>query len=165
MNTLMIIWHSRTLASKQAANCAYQGALHVQRELQQNHSILFIPAENVQAQQLLQANAYLFCAPENLGSLSGIMKEFFDRHYYTALGKIEGRPYSAIISAGTDGQGALTQLKRICTGWRLNEQIPSQIFSFRAETEKDILTLKTLTEQQQQIAWEMGATLYALISD
>ena len=31
------------------------------------------------ARQVLRADGYIFCAPENLASVSGEMKEFFDR--------------------------------------------------------------------------------------
>ena len=52
---------------------------------------------------LLASGGFLFCAPENLASLSGEMKEFFDRCYYGALDRIQGLPYACAISAGSDG--------------------------------------------------------------
>ena len=44
---------------------------------------------------------------------------FFDRTYYAALDRIAGRPYAALICAGSDGQNAARQVECICTGWRL----------------------------------------------
>ena len=47
-------------------------------------------AANAGVDDLLASGGFLFCAPENLASLSGEMKEFFDRCYYGALDRIRG---------------------------------------------------------------------------
>ena len=44
------------------------------------------------------------------------MKDFFDRTYYAALDRINGRPYATLICAGSDGQNAARQIARIATG-------------------------------------------------
>ncbi|MFV9472981.1 flavodoxin family protein [Advenella sp. RU8] len=159
--TLLIIWHSRTHAARQAAQAAYESACKIRQELGQSDEIIMLHANETTLDVLLQADAYLFCAPENLASLSGAMKEFFDRFYYDLLGNIEGRPYSAIITAGSDGQGALRQLQRICTGWRLNEKVKPIILNTASQTKEEILAPKTLTAEQLAKAAEVGSTLYA----
>ena len=82
---------------------------------------------------VVKADGLLFCAPENLATVSGEMKEFFDRIYYDMFewdrdkppeGRDEvsvllGRPCGVAIAAGSDGQGARAQIERICTGLRL----------------------------------------------
>jgi multimeric flavodoxin WrbA len=40
----------------------------------------------------LNAHGYVFVTPETLGSMAGLMKDFFDRTYYAALDQINGRP-------------------------------------------------------------------------
>ncbi len=159
--TLLIIWHSRTHAARLAAQAAYDSACNTRQELDQQDEIIMVHANEVTLDQLLQANAYLFCAPENLASLSGAMKEFFDRFYYDLLDNVEGRPYSAIITAGSDGQGALRQLQRICTGWRLNEKVSPIILNTASQTKEEILAPKTLSAEQLAQAAEVGSTLYA----
>lgn len=124
------------------------------------------PARILRADQagpddLLAADGYLFCAPENLASLSGEMKEFFDRCYYPVLGRIEGRPYAQMICAGSDGQGAARQLARIATGWRLREVQPPLIVNTSAQTPADILAEKHLSEAQLAPCVELGAALGA----
>lgn len=161
MKKLLVIWHSRTQTAYQAAQAAAQGAKRVQEELEQQHQIDLVHVEQVSLEQLLDADAYLFCAPENLASLSGAMKEFFDCFYYDLLDKIQGRYYSAIISAGSDGQGALRQLQRICTGWRLQEKVTPIIINTQSQTPEEIMAPKTLTAEQVQAAEELGATLSA----
>ena len=59
--------------------------------------------------------------------MAGLMKDFFDRCYYPALGRIEGRPYAVMVCAGSDGSGAARQIERICTGWRLKAVAPALI--------------------------------------
>jgi multimeric flavodoxin WrbA len=62
-----------------------------------------IRAIDAEPQDVLSADAYLFATPENLASMSGLMKDFFDRNYYAALDRIHGRPYAALICAGSGG--------------------------------------------------------------
>ena len=70
---------------------------------------------------LLWADAVAFGTPENFGHLSGGMKDFLDRTYYPAQGRIEGLPFAVFISAGNDGRGALEALRRIVRGFPLRE--------------------------------------------
>lgn len=147
---LAIIWHSRTGASAALATAAGQGA--------GEHGRL-IPAEQVQAADLLAAAGYLFIAPENLGALSGAMKELFDRCYYPVLGQLEGRPYATIIAAGSDGRGAQAQLDRIVTGWRLRRVAEPLIVNLAAQTSAEILALKQVPPDQLAAASALGEAL------
>lgn len=162
---LLLIWHSRTDAARQLAEQAEEGALHVLKELGETEQVCIkrLHCDQVQAQELRDSHAYLFCAPENLASLSGAMKECLDRNYYEVLDQLNGRPYSALISAGSDGQGAQRQLERICTGWRLELAAPTRIFNFHAQTPESILAPKTLSEEQIAQAREAGGHLAALL--
>ena len=66
---------------------------------------------------LLWAHGLLLGTPENFGYMSGAMKDFFDRTFYAVEGKIAPLPYSVFISAGNDGTGALTAIRRIAKGY------------------------------------------------
>ena len=68
---------------------------------------------------LLQARGLLLGTPENFGYMSGALKNFLDRTYYPAQGKISGLPYAVFISAGNDGSGALRSIERIARGYPL----------------------------------------------
>ncbi len=81
--------------------------------------IRLLPAPGAEAADLLEADGYIFGTPENLAAMAGLMKDFFDRTYYSALDRINGRPYATLICAGSDGYNAARQVGRIATGWRL----------------------------------------------
>lgn len=164
--TLQIIWHSRTGASQQLASAAQRGAQDALTTLEvtETHQVRSTVATAVSLKQLLHAQAFIFCAPENLASLSGEMKAFFDRHYYAAIEQLNGRPYSTIISAGSDGHNALKQLQKICTGWRLDEAYPPYVCMLGAQTAEQIWAPKQLNQEQLAPAYELGANLAALIA-
>lgn len=147
---LAIVWHSRTGAARAMAEAAAGGAGEAAR---------LIRAEDVTPQDLLAAQGYLFACPENLGSMSGAMKEMFDRCYYPLLGRVEGRPYASLIAAGSDGHGAQAQLDRIVTGWRLKRVAEPLIVNLAAQSEEAILAPKTVPSGELATCAELGAAL------
>lgn len=147
---LLIAWHSRTGGTEALARAAWEGAA--------GHARL-VPASQVSPDELLAARGYLFACPENLASLSGSMKEMFDRCYYPVLGRIEGRAYATIIAAGSDGEGAQRQLDRIATGWRLKRVAEPFIGRFDAQTPEAILAPKTAPTAALAHCRHLGAML------
>jgi NAD(P)H-dependent FMN reductase len=150
---LLIVWHSRTGASEQMAHAAHEGACEAAP------GSLLLCANEVSADVLLAAAAYLFVCPENLGSMSGLMKEMFDRTYYDVLGRIEGRAYASIIAAGSDGQGAQRQLDRILTGWRLRRVADPMIVNFAAQTPEAIVASKQVDDNTLNSCQDLGQGL------
>ena len=67
---------------------------------------------------LLWCDGLLLGTPEHFGYMSGALKDFFDRTYYPAEGRTEGRPYALFVSAGNDGRGTAAAVARIATGYR-----------------------------------------------
>lgn len=120
---------------------------------------VLIRGEEGRIEQLLEAGGYLFVCPENLASMSGAMKEMFDRSYYPLLGRIEGRPYATAIAAGSDGRGAQAQIDRIVTGWRLKRVAEPLIVNVDAQTPAEILAEKTVAAKDLDRCRELGAAL------
>src|SRR3954463_4225808 len=114
MKTLLIVFHSLTGGTRQMAEAAARGA-----EAQAEVNVRLLRAVEAQPADVLAADSYIFATPEMLAAMSGLMKDFFDRTYYPALERINGRPYAILICAGSDGQNAARQIERIATGWRL----------------------------------------------
>ncbi|UUV06101.1 flavodoxin family protein [Ruegeria sp. YS9] len=154
MAQLLIVYHSRTGGARQMAEAAAEAA-------RGEANTKLVPADQAGPVDVLAADGYIFCAPENLAAISGLMKEFFDRCYYPVLGKIEGRPYAQMICAGSDGQNAARQIARIATGWRLKEVQPPLIICTQAQTPEAILARKAIPEDELDRCREIGSALAA----
>lgn len=156
MKSLLIVYYSRTGGSLQLAEASRDGAVEAG-----DIELRYLAASDAMPDDLLAADGYIFACPENLAAIAGVMKAFFDRSYYEALGRIEGRPYAALICAGSDGQNAANQLERIATGWRLKRVADTLIVNVQAETPEDILAEKTIADVELTKARDIGATLAA----
>lgn len=118
-----------------------------------------LKAEEAEPELLASAAGYIFVCPENLASMSGAMKEMFDRCYYPLLGKIEGRPYATAIAAGSDGHGAQAQIDRIVTGWRLRRVAEPLIVNLGAQDPQAILAVKKVPAKELAQCRDLGAAL------
>jgi len=149
---LAIVWHSRTGAAQAMAMAAREGAVLA-------GGVTCTPAHEAQPDLMLAAAGYIFACPENLGTVSGEMKEFFDRCYYPLLGRIEGRAYATLTAAGSDGRGAVTQIDRIVTGWRLRRVAPPVIVNLAAQTPEAILAPKIISQADREMCHDLGRSL------
>src|SRR5688572_10389330 len=156
MKELLIVFHSMTGGARQMALAAERGAA-----IESDVKARLLPAAQARADDVLRADGYLFVTPENLAAMSGVMKDFFDRTYYAVLDRIAGRPYAALICAGSDGENAARQIARIATGWRLKAIAPPLIVCTRAQTPERILAPKTIAAEELARCEEAGAALAA----
>ena len=118
MKNLLIVYHSRSERTGRMAGAAYEGARH---EDVSGVAVKRLLCHDAGAQDLLEAHGLLLGTPENFGYMSGAMKDFFDRTFYAVEGKIAPLPYAVFISAGNDGTGALTAIRRIARGYPFTE--------------------------------------------
>ncbi len=156
MKTLLIVFHTMTGGSQQMAEAAARGASR-----EPDMRVRVLPAREAGPDDVLQAQGYIFVTPENLASMSGIMKDFFDRTYYAALDRVVGRAYATLVCAGSDGENAVRQIDRICTGWRLRKAAEPVIVCTHAQTPEKILAFKTIPSGELQRCEEVGAALAA----
>ena len=141
---------------------AYAAAQSARKEPELSTRVMH--ARDAGAADVLAADGYLFATPENLAAMSGLMKDFFDRSYYAALERLNGRPYATLICAGSDGTQAAAQIERIATGWRLRAVAPPLIVCTHAQSPEAISTPKTIPAEDIARCEELGATLAAGIS-
>jgi multimeric flavodoxin WrbA len=154
MKTLLIVYHSMTGGTLMMAQAAAAGA-----RTEPAMQVSLLRAADAQAADLLNASGFIFATPENLAAMSGMMKDFFDRTYYAALDRLNGRPYATLICAGSDGRSAAQQIERIATGWRLKPVADPIIVCTHAQTAEEILRPKHIPERDLKLCEELGATL------
>lgn len=156
MKTLLIVYHSMTGGTEQMANAIAAGAA-----AEPGLKVRVLHATKVQPDDVIDADAYAFASPENLAAISGLMKDFFDRCYYPALDRINGKPYVAVVCAGSDGQNAARQMERIATGWRLRPVADTLIACTHAQTPEQILAPKVIEAADLLRCRELGTLLGA----
>lgn len=156
MKTLLVVHHTMTGGTLQMAQAAATGASG-----EPSVHVRLLSANDAGPADVLGADGYLFATPENLAAMSGLMKDFFDRTYYPALDRVNGRPYASLICAGSDGQNAARQIERIATGWRLKRVAPPLIVCTHAQTPEAILRPKRIGPEDLQQCEELGAALAA----
>src|SRR5271168_2876863 len=154
MKTLLIVYHSMTGGTLQMAQAAAAGA-RSEPALQ----VSLLCAGDAGAADVLDADGYIFATPENLAAMSGKMKDFFDRTYYAALDRLNGRPYATLICAGSEGRNAAQQIERIATGWRLRPIAEPIIICTQAQSAEAILRPKHIDPGDLKLCEELGATL------
>ena len=159
MKTMLIVYHSMTGGTKQMADAAAPGA-RTEPEL----TVSLLRAAEAGPADVLAADGYLFATPENLAAMSGLMKDFFDRTYYAALDRLNGRPYATLVCAGSDGRQAAAQIERIATGWRLSAVADPVIVCTHAQAPEAILRPKQISRGDLERCEEIGATLAAGIA-
>jgi multimeric flavodoxin WrbA len=156
--TLLVVFHSMTGGTRQMAEAAAGAAQD------QGVAVRLLEARDATGEDVLGADGYIFATPENLAAIAGMMKDFFDRTYYAALGRIEGRPYAVMICAGSDGSNAARQVARIATGWRLRPVAEPLIVCTQAQTPEAILAPKAIGGEDLARCADLGATLAAGIA-
>ena len=155
---LLVVWHSFTGATAAMVEALVQGARESAGDAVQ---VIALRAADAGADDVLAADAVVFATPETLASMSGAMKDFFDRSYYPLLGRCEGKPYALLVCAGSDGQPTIAQLRRVGLGLRLKEVAEPVLVCTQAQTAEAIVAGKTLPEEQLARGRELGALLAA----
>lgn len=155
------------------ADAMEAGALAAAREMEMPLHFHKVRAADATADDVLQADGYLFCCPENLASTSGEMLEFFHRTYYTAFttsasgdesSVLTGRPYGLAIAAGNDGSAAARQVERICTGWRLRKVCESFVHrNGLIQTKEHICASKVCSAVASERCQETGGLVAATV--
>jgi len=115
---LLIVAHAPSPNTLTLRNAVAQGAGHEDIE---NVEVTVLAPLDAGPDDVLACDAILLGTTENLGYMSGALKDFFDRSYYPCLEKTQGLPFAYYIRAGHDGTGTQRAIASITTGlsWKL----------------------------------------------
>lgn len=151
MKTLLVVYHTHGVKTAAMAQAVERGALDALRQAQAENEVRVIVKRCAEAgpQDVLAADALVLGTPENFGYMSGMMKDFLERIFYACEGRVNGRPYALVVSAGQDGSGAIASVERIVAGLRLRK------------AREPILALREVTPEILSRCEELGATLAA----
>jgi multimeric flavodoxin WrbA len=114
MRELLIVYHSQSGNTARLAEATLRGAQRngtVRVRLQR--------AFDATLEDLLDCDGVVFATAEYNGYMSGALKDFFDRTYEPARGRVSGKPYAVVVSAGNDGTFANQYIERISRGYEL----------------------------------------------
>ena len=109
---LLIVYHSQSGNTERLANAVREGAAEInaiETRLQR--------AFDTSIEDLAGCAGLLLGTPENFGTMSGAVKDFFDRTFYPLENQLTNLPYGIFISCGNDGRGAVREIQRIAQGY------------------------------------------------
>ena len=107
MKQLLIVYHTRGVKTTQLAEAVAKGAAG-----ESGVAVRLLHCSDAGPNDVLEADALVLGTPENFGYMSGMMKDFLERIFYECEGKVAGRPWALLVSAGQDGTGAISSVER-----------------------------------------------------
>ncbi len=147
MAKILIIFHSQTRNTERMAKAVAEGAGSIE-----NTEVVLKHARDATLEDLIQADGLAIGTPENFGYMSGMIKDFFDRTFYPAQGKVFRKPYVVFVSAGNDGTGAVRSIERIAIGYQFKKVY------------EPVISKGKLTEETLEKCRELGKTLSGGVS-
>ncbi len=112
---LLIVAHAPSANTERLRDAVIEGA---RSDEYPNVTVAALSPFDAGPQDVLAAGAIILGTTENLGYMSGALKDFFDRCYYPCLEKTQGLPYCLYVRAGQDGTGTRRGVESIATGLR-----------------------------------------------
>jgi multimeric flavodoxin WrbA len=113
----LIVAHAPSDNTRALRDAVLRGATHADIEAVE---VRCKPPLEAGPEDVLAADAIILGTTENLGYMSGALKDFFDRSYYPVLELKQGLPCALYIRAGMDGTGTRRAVESIVTGLRWN---------------------------------------------
>jgi multimeric flavodoxin WrbA len=107
------VYHSRSGGTEALADAAIAGATSDEID---GVDVRVRKAFDATVDDVRWCNGIVLGTPENFGYMSGALKDFFERIYYTLLEETRGLPYALFVKGGHDGEGAIRSVEKIITG-------------------------------------------------
>ena len=110
---VLIVYASQSGHAQSLADALERGARSGGAEVRKLHGTL------AGIDDLLWCRALAVVTPENFGYMAGAVKDFFDRTFEPAQGRVSNLPYVLAVRAGNDGTFARAAVERIARGYPL----------------------------------------------
>jgi multimeric flavodoxin WrbA len=160
MPRLLVVHHSPTRSTGALLEAALAGAGDPAIE---GVEVVARPALSATADDVLAADGYLLGTTANFGYMSGALKHFFDSTFLAVGGRLEGlpdgdgpstagRPFGLYVHGRYDTVGAVRSVLSIVGGLRW------------AQAAEVLDVMGDVTDEDREAAYELGATLSALLS-
>lgn len=111
--SVLIVYASQSGHAQSMADAVERGALAEGGEVRKLHGT------SAGLEDLLWCRALVIVTPENFGYMAGAVKDFFDRTFEPAQGRVNNLPYALLVRAGNDGSFACAAVERIARGYPL----------------------------------------------
>lgn len=163
MRRLLVVHHSPTRSLQRLTDAVVAGARDPEIE---GVEVVVRPALEASADDVLGADGYLLGTSANFGYMSGALKHFFDSTFLQIGGALDPsgapggsagatarRPYGLYVHGRYDTTGAIRSVQSIVSalGWQ------------QAYAVLDVLG--DVADAHEEQAYELGATLAALLAD
>ncbi len=118
---LLVVAHAPSENTQRMLRAVLEGAQH---EEASGVSVRSLSPFETRVEDVMRADAIILFTPENLGYMSGALKDFFDRIYDRCLDGKRGLPCAVVIRGKHDGTGTRRGIESVLTGlgWKLVDE-------------------------------------------
>ena len=115
---LLIVYHSQSGTTSKMANAVIAGASDPAVE---GVELRVREALDATPEDLLWCDGFILGTPENFGYMSGALKVFLDRAFYSVVDRVDGLLEGCL---GARAAGAIASVQRILAGLKVREVQP-----------------------------------------
>lgn len=119
MSKVLIIYHSQSGNTEKMASAVAEGAASA------GATVSLKKATEATADDLLNCDAVIIGTPNYFNREAGLVKDFFDRTFFTLRGKVTGKPYATFGSYGGGKENAINSLNDLCERLELRKAAES----------------------------------------
>ena len=119
MTKVLIVYHSQSGNTEEIAKAVSESAIAA------GAAVVLKRAVDARAEDIMACDVVAIGTPNYFGYMAGMVKDFFDRTFFTIKGKVDGKPYAVFGSYGGGGEMALASLCKLCDGAGLKKAADS----------------------------------------
>ncbi len=140
MKNLLIVYHSQSGNTEAMAKAVAEGAKGA------GATVSLKKAPDAGVDDLMGCDAVIFGTPNYFGYMAGMVKDFFDRVWFTVREKMQDKPYAVVGSYGGGGMPAIESVEKICDGLKM-KKVSDSIGIQRTPTDENIKACRELGEK------------------